>query len=98
MVRRMLVSAVGLLLATVLCIPGYAQTIVSGDVQGTITDPSGAIVPNTTVTLRNDNTGETYNATTSSTGAYRFTLLRPGSYTMAVNANGFQPITRKVSV
>ena len=48
-----------------------AQSIVSGDITGIVTDPSGAIVPNATVTLKNDASGETQTTTTSGSGQYR---------------------------
>jgi protocatechuate 3,4-dioxygenase beta subunit len=59
-----------------------AQSLTSGDVTGTVLDPSGAAVPNATVSLKNNDTGATQNTTTTSTGAYRFHLLNPGSYTV----------------
>jgi len=39
-------------------IPGFAQSATTGDVTGTVQDPSGAVVPNATITLKNDATGE----------------------------------------
>src|SRR4051812_15870391 len=75
-----------------------AQSIVSGDITGIVTDPSGAIVPNATVTLKNDASGETQTATTSANGQYRFSLLRPGPYSISATATGFQPLNRKTTV
>lgn len=72
-----------------------AQSITSGDVTGTVTDPSGAVLPNAAVTLKNDNTGTTQNAPTNGAGQYRFSLLQPGTYTVNVTAPGFQPAERK---
>lgn len=67
-----------------------AQSLTSGGVSGTITDPSGAAVPNATVTLKNRDTGITQTAQTNSTGAYRFALLNPGNYEVSANAQGMQ--------
>ena len=76
----------------------FAQSIVSGEVSGTLTDPSGAVVPGATVTIKNLDTGATANATTNGTGAYRFQFLPPGSYQISISQSGFQTVTRKVQV
>src|SRR5258708_26822443 len=74
-----------------------AQTIVTGDVSGVVTDPTGATVANAKVMLTNDATGEIQTATSSGTGDFRFPLLRPGTYTLNVSAPGFQETTQKVT-
>jgi hypothetical protein len=88
------------LLAVLIALPAmmWAQSLTSGDVTGTITDPSGAAVVGAAVTIKNNDTGQTQAATSSNTGAYRFALLNPGSYTVSVDAKGFQSMTRKVTV
>src|SRR3954453_4285614 len=73
-------------------------SLTSGDVTGTVVDPSGAAVPNATVTLKSNDTGATQNATTNATGAYRFHLLNPGSYTLAATAQGLQASQRALTV
>ena len=70
----------------------------SGGVTGTVTDPSGAAVPNATVTLKNNDTGATQNSTTNGTGAYRFALLNPGRYSVTVKAQGFRGLQQNVAV
>jgi hypothetical protein len=75
-----------------------AQSVVSGDITGIVTDPSGAIIPNATVTLKNDASGETQTTTTTGSGQYRFSLLRPGPYTITATASGFQSLNRKTVV
>lgn len=72
-------------------IPMVAQSITTGDVTGTITDPSGAAVQGATVTLKNAATGVTSSATSNATGAYRFPFLNPGNYTVAAKMQGFSP-------
>ncbi len=78
------------LTSTVLALQLLAQSTVSGDVTGLVTDPSGAVVPKATVTLNNRDTGATSTTTTNTQGVYRFSLLQPGSYTVSVAAPGFQ--------
>jgi len=67
-----------------------AQSITSGDITGTVTDPSGAGVPNASVTLTNTNTNATQGTVTNQQGSYRFALLPPGTYSVTVKAAGFQ--------
>ena len=101
--RYMVFALAGLLLvtlATMITPLVMAQSLVSGDIAGTVTDPSGAIVSNATVNLKNNATGATQTDKTSATGAYRFALLPPDSYTITVTAPGFQqaPVTTTVAV
>lgn len=101
--KSYLVSLTFVLMLMVAClvllpVTGFAQSLTSGDITGTVTDPSGAAVPNATVTLKSNETGQSQTATTSSTGAYRFSLLNPGSYTVTAAAQGFQGRGQNVSV
>ena len=57
-----------------------AQTIISGDITGTVTDPTGAAVAGAVVTLTSVESGAIQSVTTDSTGGFRFPLLRPGAY------------------
>jgi hypothetical protein len=66
------------------------QSAGTGALTGTVTDPSGAIVPNVTVTLTNPETGQERTATTGADGAYRFSLLPPGTYKIRFTATGFK--------
>ena len=75
-----------------------AQSLVTGDLTGTVTDPSGAVVSGASVTLKSDANGSTRTATTGSNGTYRFSLLGPGSYTVNVSASGFSTAQSKAEV
>lgn len=75
-----------------------AQSIVSGDISGTVTDPSGAVVSGATVTIKNNATGAVQTTTTNATGFYRFSLLKPATYVVTVTQTGFQTTTRTVQV
>jgi len=92
-------------LALVLCMViltlgslSLAQNIVTGGISGTVSDPSGAVVPNATLTLKSNATGETQTTTTGSTGLYNFPLLKPGSYTVSISQSGFKGVNLKVDV
>ncbi len=61
-----------------------------GQIAGSITDPSGAVIPNATVEAKNDSTGSTYTAKSTATGDYRFPHIALGTYTVTVTAQGFE--------
>ncbi|HTS31008.1 MAG TPA: TonB-dependent receptor [Bryobacteraceae bacterium] len=71
----------------VLCVSGWAQF--SGSIQGTVSDPAGAVVPNAKVQLKNNGTGVSATTTSDAEGNYRFVSLAPGSYQITVDAAGF---------
>ena len=81
-----LVVAVLLMLAPAL----FAQSAGTGALTGTVSDPSAAVVPNVTVTLTNNDTGQIRTATTGADGAYRFSLIQPGTYKVRFTATGFK--------
>ena len=69
-----------------------AQSASTGALIGRVTDPTGAVVPNATIALRNAGTEETRTALTDQDGSYRFALLPPGVYEVTVEAVGFAPL------
>ncbi len=89
-----------LLVCFLLILPSsaFAQSLTTGGVTGTVTDPSGAALTGATVTLKNDETGVTQTATSNSTGAYRFSFLNPGSYTVTATQQGFQTTQHAATV
>jgi hypothetical protein len=76
----------------------YAQTNISGDLAGTVTDPSGASIVGATVTLTSKSTGSVSETKTSSTGSYRISLLKPGEYVLKVSSPGFRDTATAVIV
>ena len=76
----------------------FAQNIVTGGISGTVTDPSNAVVPNATLSLKSNSTGESQQTTSSSTGLYNFPLLKPGSYSVTIAQSGFRGVSQKVDV
>ena len=83
-----------LLLGLALCLgwaarPAGAQTAGEAAIQGTVTDPSGAVIPNATVTATDNATGVATTRTTTSNGFYVISPLVPGTYTVTAGAKGF---------
>jgi carboxypeptidase family protein len=76
----------------------WAQTTTTGELGGTVTDPSGAVVTNAAVTFKNADTGATATVKTNSTGYYKFPYLQPGNYKLEVIARGFQTVERTTIV
>ena len=75
-----------------------AQSLISGDIVGTVTDQSGAIVPNANVTVTSKATGAVQTTTSNANGSYRVPLLKPGDYTVVVSSPGFEQASLSVSV
>src|SRR5580693_5740386 len=75
-----------------------AQSVVTGGLTGIVTDPSGSVIVGATVNLKNQSTSEVLSATTGPTGAYQFTLLKPGIYLVSVSQTGFKQVTETVEV
>ena len=61
----------------------------TGEVLGTVTDPTGAVVPNAKVTLINTDTNDVKTTTTGGGGAFDFANLNPGNYKVAITGSGF---------
>src|ERR1700722_752340 len=72
----------------------FAQ-VDTGGVTGTVTDSTGAIVPNVMIKLINDATTVVIPTRSTSTGSYSFNAVRPGSYTLQAEAPGFQTVVDK---
>ena len=87
-------------LAALVFVPGalHAQTNISGDIAGMVTDPSGAAVPGATVTVTDTETGAVKVVKTGDAGAYRVSLLPPGNYTISVADAGFTTTRLNVTV
>ena len=80
--------------------PGVAQAVSTngGSIQGTITDPSGAVVGNATIGIRSTDTGFSRTLTTDSAGFYSVGPLNPGSYEVSITTPGFQKLVVKTFI
>jgi hypothetical protein len=82
--------------AALLCLPtaALAQNTSSGEIRGTVTDPSGAAVPGVTVTVTNTDTGVTTTLTTNDAGIYDAVSILPGNYQLTFARSGFEKLIR----
>jgi len=64
-------------------------------IQGTVTDTQGAVVSGATITLQNEETGQTYKTTSADDGIFNFNGLPPSKFTITVEKTGFKSKTIK---
>jgi hypothetical protein len=68
---------------------------VTGTISGTVTDASGAVVPDASIVVTSTNTGVTiFNTATDQTGAYSVAAVQPGTYSIEVSDSGFKTDVR----
>src|SRR5215467_13252153 len=91
-----LFSYLGTTLLILITLPALAQSPSTGaQLNGSILDPKGAVVPGATVTLRSDTVGNEQTVVSDGSGQYRFLLVPAGQYTVSVQAAGFSRFTDK---
>jgi hypothetical protein len=86
------IAAVVLVQAVLIHPPIQAQTVSTGAIGGTVTDPSGAVIPRVNITATERATGSKRTVATDSSGGYRFSLLPPGDYQLRFEAKGFKTV------
>ncbi|MGI8773253.1 MAG: carboxypeptidase regulatory-like domain-containing protein [Acidobacteriaceae bacterium] len=79
-------------------LPLAAQTVISGDIVGTVTDPTGAAIPGAQITSKAASTGDTKNVTADQSGNFRISLLKPDTYNLTVKAPGFGTASTNIPV
>ena len=90
--KKLVCTFVSFLLASTLS--AFAQTT-NGNIQGTVTDPSGAVVGGATVTGRNMDTGFSVTTVTSDAGFYSLANLPPGRYSVVIQGPNLKKYTRE---
>ena len=75
-----------------------AQTQTTGEITGVVIDPSGGVIANAKVTLKDNSKGSAQSTETNKEGVYHFQLLNPSSYTITVSSSGFQETATVVDV
>ena len=89
--RLIVLGLIALLVLTLLPVEAFAQGETTSAIIGQVSDASGAAVPGATVTIHNAEIGLQRIATTDDSGRFNFTQLKPGAYTVRVEAQGFDP-------
>jgi hypothetical protein len=95
-VHRWVVAAVLVAMyCAVLPAPSYGQIQTTGEIIGTVTDPSGAAIPKATITIVNEGTAESRESISDASGNYAFLSVTPGNYDLSVQATGFSVAAAK---
>jgi len=89
-----------LITVAALVLPGmlWAQSTTNGAISGTVSDSSGAVLPNITVNLKSVEKGFTNTTKTNSQGFYQFPLLEPAVYSITISAPSFKTVTSTTTV
>ena len=74
------------------------QTVTSATLRGRVEDARGGVVRGAILTATNLETNQKYSATTDSEGHYRFPYLQVGSYKLEIEARGFAPLAKQLTV
>ncbi len=93
--RRM--GRIGVMTAAIACTlarAGAAQSV-SGSISGVVVDQTDQVLPGATVTLIEEQTGASRAVPTSESGAFVFTAVQPGRYTVRIEMSGFSTVERK---
>ena len=76
----------------------FGQATASGNIQGTISDPSQAVINGAEVTITSVSTGSSRTMVTNNAGSYRFDLLAAGKYKLTVKATGFSTAAQNIEL
>jgi len=71
-------------------LPVFGQATSTGTLAGTITDPTGAVVPGAMISVKNNETGQEFNAKSNDEGVFTIPALNAGLYTATISVKGFK--------
>ena len=96
-IARALPSLSTLVLAVVFVLWSFAravcaQTVGTGSIVGTVSDPSGAVISGARIAITNTDTGRVIKLTTNSAGSFNSGALIPGNYKTQISAGGFRSV------
>ena len=92
--RGVITHGLWVLVLIAVALPAHAQRT-TGEIVGTVTDESNAVLPGVTVTIRGAAVAGAPTVVTSETGAYRFPALPPGDYNLEYSLQGFGTLRRE---
>jgi hypothetical protein len=95
--RRLSIGA-ALALCLLFTVQGFAQTGINATLSGTVSDPTGALIPGVEVTAKNTDTEVASTTLTNESGTYRFPSLQPGTYEVNAALAGFQAQTIRLTL
>ena len=98
MTRLKVACALVFAFACVLPAPPLAAQTPTGIITGTVTDPTGAVVPNTSITITNKGTGAARTTQSNSEGVFSAPSLEPGEYEVRAENKGFSATVRDAQV
>src|SRR5262245_56917343 len=76
----------------------FGQSTTTGAIGGTVTNPNKEVVPNASVTVKNEGTNKEDTAVSDEEGRFKFAGLQPGTYTITVTGQGFSPFSQSAVV
>ena len=80
-------------LAAICAVSLFSQS--TGEITGTVTDSSGAVMLGAGITIRNTDTNQVRNATTNASGNYSVPYLAPGNYDVSAQSQGFKNVSNR---
>ena len=97
--RQSILSIAVAWIVLIFAISSWAQTTVgTGSINGTVTDPAGAVVGGAKVVITNAGTGQSLSVASNGAGAYASGPLNPGAYKVEVSAKGFSSVKETIGV
>jgi len=96
--RGTIIRIIPFLVLALVTAHALAQGGSAGVIRGTVTDPSGAVIPNATVHLTNPRSGLDRTVSSDALGQFEFSNITFDAYQVGVSANGFAPLRQAVDI